>query len=71
MTEVPRQDYPVYYDGKQVGKVTSGGFAPYVKEYLAMALVKIPSTGPKDTSFAIEIRGKNTGRKSANQFLKR
>ncbi len=69
---VPRQDYPVYYEGKQVGKVTSGGFAPYVKEYLAMALVKIPSTGPKDTSFAIEIRGKkHRAEKVPTSFLKR
>jgi aminomethyltransferase len=69
---VPRQDYPVYYEGKQVGKVTSGGFAPHVKEYLAMALVKIPSNGMIDKPFEIEIRGKkHRAEKVSTSFLKR
>lgn len=69
---VPRQDYPVYYEGKQVGKVTSGGFAPHVKEYLAMALVKIPSNSPNDEPFEIEIRGKrHRAEKVSTNFLKK
>ncbi|NLU09658.1 MAG: glycine cleavage system aminomethyltransferase GcvT [Tepidanaerobacter acetatoxydans] len=68
---VPRPDYPVYYDGKQVGKVTSGGFAPYVKEYLAMALVKIPLDDANDKLFEIEIRGKkHRAEKVSTNFLK-
>ncbi len=56
---MPRQDYPVYFAGEKVGYVTSGGFAPYLKEYLAMALVKIPSNDMMDKSFEIKIRKKN------------
>ncbi len=54
---MPRQHCPVFCEGKQVGKVTSGGFAPYLKEYLAMALVKTPPDSSCQT-FEIEIRGK-------------
>lgn len=54
---MPRQGYTVYWEGQPVGKVTSGGFAPYLKEYLAMALVKIPSDSTSET-FEIEIREK-------------
>lgn len=69
---VPRQGYPVYYGGEHVGKVTSGGFAPYVKEYLAMALVKIPSDGTCEKLFEIEIRGKkHRAEKVPANFLKK
>jgi len=36
---VPRQGYEVRADGKAVGVVTSGNFAPYLKKYLALALL--------------------------------
>jgi aminomethyltransferase len=68
---VPRQGYPVYYEGNQIGKVTSGGFAPYLKKYLAMALVKIPSNGLDNKPFDIEIRGKKRrAEKVSTNFLK-
>jgi len=54
---VPRQGYEVYFQGKSIGHVTSGGFLPYVKEYAAFALVTLPQTDVKE-SFEIDIRGK-------------
>ncbi|WP_286680315.1 glycine cleavage system aminomethyltransferase GcvT [Tepidanaerobacter sp. EBM-49] len=68
---VPRHGYAVYYDGKEVGKVTSGGFAPYVKEYLAMALVKLPSKDIAGDLFEIEIhKKKHKAEKTSTNFLK-
>lgn len=53
---VPRQGYKVFCQGEEVGHVTSGNFAPYLKEYLAMALVDVPYASRK--IFEIQIRGK-------------
>lgn len=69
---VPRHGYAVYYDGKEVGKVTSGGFAPYVKEYLAMALVKLSSKDIAGDLFEIEIhKKKHKAEKTSTNFLKK
>jgi aminomethyltransferase len=69
---VPRQDYLVYLEGKQVGYVTSGGFAPYLKEFLAMALVKIDEGYNDKNIFEIEIRGKKSkAEKVSTNFLKK
>ena len=70
---MPRQGYLVFYNEKPVGKVTSGGFAPHLKEYLAMALVKIPFKDKQDDKpFEIEIRGKNRqAQKVPSNFLKK
>ncbi|HHW03285.1 MAG TPA: glycine cleavage system aminomethyltransferase GcvT [Thermoanaerobacterales bacterium] len=58
---VPRQGYRVFFGGEEAGSVTSGNFAPYLKEYLAMALVRLPKDIMEDyvgRDFEIEIRGK-------------
>jgi aminomethyltransferase len=54
---IPRQGFTVHYDGKMVGKVTSGTFSPTLKKALAMALVK--RTVPKEAEgITIDIRGR-------------
>lgn len=53
---VPRQGYKVYGEGKHIGEVTSGGFAPYLREYIATALVEAPYA--ETSEFEVEIRGK-------------
>lgn len=58
---VPRQGYKVFFGDSEAGFVTSGNFAPYLKEYLAMALVQLPQDSMEDyidKEFEIEIRGK-------------
>lgn len=68
---VPRQGYPVYYEDKLVGHVTSGNFAPYLKEYLALALVKQEDVKEGKNPFEIEIRGKRRkAEKVSKNFLK-
>lgn len=37
---IPRDDYPVVFDGEEIGKITSGSFAPFVNKNLGLALVK-------------------------------
>jgi len=55
---IARQGYTVTYRGTEVGRVTSGTFAPYLKKSLAMALVT--SSAPQDgEGFAIELRGRS------------
>ncbi len=54
---IPRQGCGILHEGKIVGKVTSGTFAPTLKKGLAMALVD--RSLPKEASgLAIEIRSK-------------
>jgi aminomethyltransferase len=53
---VPRHGYPVLVDGKQVGKVTSGGFSPSLQCGIALAYVDAPWAGP-DQAFKIDVRG--------------
>ncbi|MDI3481977.1 MAG: aminomethyltransferase [Tepidanaerobacteraceae bacterium] len=58
---VPRQGYKVFFRGNEVGFVTSGNFAPYLKQYLALALVDLPKDIMEDYAgreFEVEIRGK-------------
>jgi glycine cleavage system T protein (aminomethyltransferase) len=52
-----REHYPVWKDGKEVGHVTSGMFAPTLDRYLGMALlpVELAATG---TEIEIMIRNK-------------
>lgn len=42
---VPRSGYEVFSDGKKVGYVTSGGFAPTLKKNLGMALIEASHAG--------------------------
>jgi aminomethyltransferase len=65
---VPRQGYRVYHDGEDVGFVTTGNYCPYVKEYLAMALVDAQKSCDK---FEIGIRGRKlAAQKVSKNFLK-
>lgn len=70
---VPRHGYPVYYGDEPIGSVTSGNFAPFLKEYLALALVELPQGGSDAQlkPFEIEIRGKKVKAvKVSKSFLK-
>ncbi|MFP4483050.1 MAG: glycine cleavage system aminomethyltransferase GcvT [Thermovirgaceae bacterium] len=63
---VPRHGYEVYADGKAVGTVTSGSFAPSLDAYLAMALVDVDHS-ELGTHLEIDIRG----RKKSARIVKR
>jgi aminomethyltransferase len=52
---VPRQGYKIFADGREVGAVTSGMFAPSVNAFLAMGFIA-SDTSPTAT-FEVEIRG--------------
>jgi aminomethyltransferase len=54
---IARQGFTVLHNGREIGKVTSGTFAPTVGKSLALALV---STGAKavEGDFAVDVRGK-------------
>ncbi|HPP38147.1 MAG TPA: glycine cleavage T C-terminal barrel domain-containing protein, partial [Thermosynergistes sp.] len=54
---VPRQGYEVRADGKAVGVVTSGSFAPYLKKYLALALLN-SDFSREGQKLLVSIRGK-------------
>jgi len=54
---IPRDGYPVFYNGKSVGSVTSGSFAPTVASGIGMAFVS-PSALPVGTNIQIEIHGR-------------
>ncbi len=53
---VARHGYPVLKDGRRVGVVTSGSYAPSVDKYIAMAYVETALAGV-GTELAVEIRG--------------
>jgi aminomethyltransferase len=54
---VPRDGYPVLYDGLEVGHVTTGMFAPTSRLYLGMAYVP-RQLSAKGTELEIVVRGK-------------
>ncbi|MGH9374891.1 MAG: glycine cleavage system aminomethyltransferase GcvT [Terriglobia bacterium] len=56
---IARDDYPVWIDGKNRGRVTSGSFAPYLKKNIGLAYVPPEYAGP-GREIQIEIRGKLT-----------
>lgn len=54
---IARHGYPAFVDGKPVGPVTSGSFAPYLKKNIG--LVYLPEGAWEEgTDFEIEIRGR-------------
>ena len=55
-----RDGYPVWIDGKAVGKVTSGSPAPYLKKNIGMAFVP-PEFAEVGRDIQIEIRGRQAG----------
>lgn len=68
---IARADYPVYADGKQVGKVTTGSPAPTIGKNLGLALIE-KEYANKDQEIFIEIRGKQIAAKIiAKPFYKR
>lgn len=40
---IPREEYPVFVDGAEVGVITSGTMSPLLKVGIALALVKTAS----------------------------
>ncbi|WP_371374585.1 glycine cleavage system aminomethyltransferase GcvT [Sporomusa aerivorans] len=54
---IPRAEYPVMLDGRRIGTVTTGSYAPTLGENIGLALVEA-DYAIAGQSFAIEIRGK-------------
>lgn len=54
---IPRAEYPVNYQGRRIGTVTTGSYAPALDKNLGLALVEAEYAGIGQT-FDIEIRGK-------------
>jgi aminomethyltransferase len=53
---IARDDAPVWKDGKQIGKVTSGSYVPFLKQNIGLA--RVPSAvGKPGERIEIEIRG--------------
>jgi len=57
---VPRPDFAVLDDGRQVGRVTSGTFSPTLRQNIAMGYVPdaLSNTGQR---LSVEMRGKSAG----------
>lgn len=55
---IPRADYPVVYEGRRIGRVTTGSYAPSLDKNLGLALVETEYS-KAGQHFDIEIRGKN------------
>jgi len=54
---IPREGFPVQSAGREIGRVTSGTFAPTLQKSLAMAFVD-PGYASEATRVEIDIRGK-------------
>src|SRR5262249_34009827 len=54
---IAREGAAVLHEGREVGRVTSGTFAPTVGKAIAMAYVERGLTAP-DTACAVDVRGK-------------
>ncbi len=54
---IARDGYPVWIEGKQEGRVTSGSFAPFLKKNIGMAYLP-PELAQVGREVHIEIRGK-------------
>jgi len=52
---IPREGYPVIFQGKKIGEVTSGTFSSSANKYIGLAYVALDI----GKEFEIEIRGKN------------
>ncbi|MCP4147680.1 MAG: glycine cleavage system aminomethyltransferase GcvT [bacterium] len=59
---IARHDYPVFVDGKEYGKVTSGTYAPFLKKSIGMTYLPIDKT-EIGTEFEIAIRNKKVSAK--------
>ena len=54
---IPRAEYPVVYENRKIGTVTTGSYAPTLEKNIGMALVETEYAA-SGQQFAIEIRGK-------------
>ena len=54
---IVREQCPVFQNGEEIGVTTSGTFCPWLKQALAMALVKTGCSAP-GTAVEVEVRGK-------------
>lgn len=66
---IPRENYPLRYEGKEVGYLTSGSFSPTLNRGIANALV--PVDFPEDASdFTVEIHRKDAAfKKTQSPFV--
>ncbi|QJW47317.1 glycine cleavage system aminomethyltransferase GcvT [bacterium BFN5] len=55
---IARAGYPVIYEGRQIGMVTTGSYAPTLDQNIGLALVEA-EYAKVGQSFAVEIRGRN------------
>ncbi|HVW36126.1 MAG TPA: glycine cleavage T C-terminal barrel domain-containing protein, partial [Pirellulales bacterium] len=68
---VPREGYPVLFQGRRTGEITSGTFSPTLEKPIAMAYVE-PAAAAPGTEVAVDIRGRQEpGRVVALPFYKR
>lgn len=56
---IPRKDYPIVQDGKPIGYVTTGMFAPTLEKNIGLGFVP-PEMAKVGTELAVVIRGKPT-----------
>ncbi len=54
---VPRAGYPIHFEGRQVGEVTSGSFSPTLKKGVALGIVE-RSVRAAGTDLEVLVRGK-------------
>jgi aminomethyltransferase len=54
---IARHGYKVAHDGRPVGEVTSGSFAPFLKKSIGLAYLPVELTDV-GTAFEVEIRGR-------------
>jgi aminomethyltransferase len=55
---IARHGHPVLLDGEEVGRITSGTFAPTLELPIALASVRADCSRP-GTALAVEIRGRS------------
>jgi aminomethyltransferase len=54
---IPREGYPVEKDGREVGRVTSGGLSPVLNRGIALAWVEAP-LAEEGTALEVVVRGR-------------
>jgi len=68
---IPRPHYPVYHDGRAVGKVTSGTFSPTLNKGIALAYVEA-HLAPPGTRLDVHVRDQpHPARVAQTPFYKR
>ena len=68
---IARDHYPVWIEGRQLGHVTSGSYAPYLRKNVGLAYVP-PGYAQPGRELHVEIRGKAVrGRQTSLPFYRR